>query len=103
MELVVAGDHGAAAIDGVQAVPEPVPAIRFRPDTGRAIVATLVGAGLALLPAVLGVAALRRLPDPSASRVVAGAGVLLAGVAVVLRLAVAARLALVDDVQFVQF
>ena len=32
MELVEAGDHGTTAIDGMQAVPKPVFAIRFHPN-----------------------------------------------------------------------
>lgn len=73
------------------------------PDTSLAVTASLIGAGLALLPIALGAAALRRLPEASRSRVIAGTGVLLAAVSVVLRLAVAVRLALDDNAHFVQF
>ena len=73
------------------------------PDVTRAVIAALVGAGLALLPLGVGVAALRRLPEGSSSRALAGAGILLAAVSVVLRLVVAARVGLEDDVQFMQF
>jgi hypothetical protein len=73
------------------------------PDRSLAVTSALVGACLALLPAVLGAAALSRLPDESPWRVPAGTGVLLAATSLLLRLAVAARIAMEDDVQFVQF
>lgn len=73
------------------------------PELSLAITASLLGAGLALLPAALGAAALRRLPDDSRFRVIAGAGVLLAAVSVVLRLAVTVRLAMDENLHFVQF
>ncbi len=62
----------------------------------------LLGAGLALLPAGLGAWALLRLPEGSPSRATAGAGVLVAGLSVVLRLVLAARTAS-DDSQYFQF
>ena len=60
-------------------------------------------AGLALLPAVLGVGALRRLPESSPSRTIAGAAVLVAALSVVLRLVIAVRTAVDDSVPFVPF
>jgi hypothetical protein len=63
----------------------------------------LLGAGLALLPLVFGTWALRRLPEDSPSRTTAGAGVLLAGVSVVLRLVIAVRAGADDSMPFVQF
>lgn len=67
------------------------------------VTAALLGAALALLPLALGAVALRRLPDDSGWRPFAGAGVLVAGVSVLLRLAIAARTATDDAVQFMQF
>jgi hypothetical protein len=67
------------------------------------VLSALIGAGLALLPALLGVAALRRLPEDSPSRALAGAGVVVAAVSVALRLVVAARTAADETVQFVPF
>ena len=72
-------------------------------DTTRATVAARVGAGFALLPAALGAVALRRLPEQSSFRVLAGTGILLAAVAVLLRLAVAVRTATQEGVQYIQF
>lgn len=65
--------------------------------------AALLGVGLALLPAALGGLALRRLPDDSPSRVLAGAGVLIAAVSALLRLVMALRAAADDTVQYVPF
>lgn len=73
------------------------------PVTRLAVTASLIGAGLALLPAALGAVALRRLPEVSAWRAVAGAGVLVAVLSAVLRLAIGALTAADDSVQFVQF
>jgi hypothetical protein len=73
------------------------------PDGSDLLAPALLGAGLALLPAVLGALALRRLPDGSPSRGTAGAGVLLAAVAVVLRLVIAVRASSSDGFPFAQF
>ena len=67
------------------------------------VLAALLGAALALLPAALGVVALRRLPFDSPSRTTAAAGVLVAGVSCVLRVVLAVRTAVDDSAQFVQF
>ena len=67
------------------------------------VLAALLGAALALLPAALGVVALRRLPFDSPSRTTAAAGVLVAGVSFVLRVVLAVRNAVDDSAQFVQF
>lgn len=74
-----------------------------RPDRSSIVLAAFLGAAFALLPTALGVLALRRLPDLSPYRAAAGAAVLLAGIALVLRLVLAARAAADDSVQFVQF
>lgn len=73
------------------------------PEQSDLVLTALLGAALALLPAALGVWALRRLPDDSPSSTTAGAGVLLALVSLVLRLVLAARTATDERVPFVQF
>lgn len=73
------------------------------PDGPDLLAPALLGAGLALLPALLGLWALRGLPDGSPSRGTAGAGVLLAAVAVVLRLLIAVRASSSDGFPFAQF
>lgn len=73
------------------------------PDGSDLLAPALLGAGLALLPALLGAWALRRLPDGSPSRGTAGAGVLLAAVAVLLRLVIAARALSSDGIPYGQF
>ena len=85
--------------------PPYVPALYSEPGLQRslAVTASLLGVGLALLPAALGAVALRRLPVGSPCRAIAGAAVLLALLSVLLRLAVAVRTAAEDAVQFVQF
>ena len=72
-------------------------------DSSVLVLAALLGAALALLPAALGVVALRRLPLDSPSRTTAAAGVLVAGVSCVLRVVLAVRTAVDDSAQFVQF
>ena len=73
------------------------------PDPASLALIPLLGAGLALVPLTLGAVALRRLDAHSPSRTTAGAGVLLASVAVVLRLVVTIRTATDENAQFVQF
>ena len=73
------------------------------PDPAVLALVALLGAGLALVPLVLGAVALRRLGDDSPSRTTAGAGVLLAAVALVLRLVITVRTATDETAQFVQF
>ena len=73
------------------------------PDQTALALIALLGAGRALVPRVLGAVALRRLDDDSRSRTTAGAGVLVAAVAVVLRLVIAVRTATDENTQFVQF
>src|SRR5688572_27694685 len=72
------------------------------PNVTRAVVAALIGAGLALLPVGMGAVALRRLPESSSSRRLAGAGVLVGGLSFVLRLVVAVRMGTEENLQFVQ-
>ena len=72
------------------------------PGRSSLVVTALLGAGLALLPAGLGTWALLRLPEGSPARATAGAGVLIAGLSVVLRLVLAARTAS-NDSPFFQF
>ena len=73
------------------------------PEQGTLVATALLGAALALLPVALGVWALRRLPDGSPSRGTAGAGVLLAAVAVVLRLVIAVQASSSDGIPYTQF
>lgn len=73
------------------------------PDGSDLVAPALLGAGLALLPALLGLWALRRLPDGSPSRGTAGAGVLLAALAVVLRLVIAVQVSSSDGISYTQF
>jgi hypothetical protein len=73
------------------------------PDKSAAVAVSLLGAALALIPATLGAIALYRLQSPSSWRAIAGAGLLLALLSLVLRLTVAAMVAADDAVQFVQF
>jgi hypothetical protein len=72
-------------------------------DSSVLVLAALLGAALALLPAALGVVALRRLPLGSSSRTTAAAGVLVAGVSCGLRVVLAVRNAVDDSATFVQF
>ena len=73
------------------------------PDKSAAVAVSLLGAALALIPATLGAIALHRLQSPSSWRAIAGAGLLLALLSLVLRLTVAAMVAADGAVQFVQF
>ena len=62
-----------------------------QPERPSLVAVALLGAALALLPVGLGVWALRRLPDESPYRTIAGAAVVVAGVSVLLRLVIAVR------------
>ncbi len=92
---------GVGLLNGSPYLP---PSFDGTPPEGSILVLTaLLGAGLALLPVGLGAWSLLRLPEGSPARATAGAGVLVAGVSVVLRLVLAARTAADDGAPYFQF
>jgi hypothetical protein len=100
--LVLAGVSvlGLGLLNGSPYLP---PSFEGPPQSSSLVQAALLGAALALVPAALGVLALRRLPDDAPSRAVAGAGVLVALVSCVLRLVLAVRASTDDATPFLQF
>ena len=101
--LAVVSLSGVGLLNGSPYLPQAFYDGGGAPEQSDLVLTVLLGAALALLPAALGVHALRRLPGDSPSRTTAGAGVLVALVSCSLRLVLAARTAADERVPFVQF